>query len=89
MRSIKRVDFWEVWEYDPSFWKWKQLERKEGEKKLLPKYVSQNFQRQQRKTRKVVNSFPAERRGLLGDRNEMKLKGAGTDLALGNRLVHF
>ena len=30
----------------------------------------------------------AERRGLLGDPNEMELRGAGTNLALGDRLVH-
>ena len=56
--------------------------------------MSQNFQHTKiKKYRKVViNNFPerpAERRGLLGDPNGMKLRGAGTNLALSYRLVHF
>ena len=44
------------------------------------------------KYEKIINIFPerpAERRGLLGDPNEMELRRAGTNLALDDRLVHF
>ena len=69
----------------------KAVREQKVKKKLLPEHVSQNFQHKKIK-KKIYNSFPersAERRGLLGDRNKMKLRGAGTNLALSYRLTHF
>ena len=61
-------------------------------KKNSPRTCVTKFPTQKNKKYiKVINSFPerpAERRGLLGDRNKMKLRGAGTNLALSYRLVH-
>ena len=67
---------------------------KKVEKKTSPKINVTEFPTQKNKKNpgKVINSFPerpAERRGLLGDPNGIKLRGAGTNLALGDRLVHF
>ena len=72
------------------------MEMKAVREKRVEKNFSQNMchkiSNKKNKSRKVINNFPerpAERRGLLGDRNKMKLRGAGTNLALSYRLAHF
>ena len=70
------------------------VRKRKIEEKTSPKINTTELPTQNNKKNyeKVINNFPerpAERRGLLGGPNEMKLRGAGTNPALGVRLVHF